>query len=173
MFFNIAKNITLVVLNNHKMSKILLSTIYITLLYSFVYTDVYKETDKEKINQLIDKWHNDVANYDLEAYFNFMDSSFVFLGTAPGEYWTKNEFYVFCKPYFDKKSTWNFTPKKRHVYINGNTAWFDENLDTWMEGCRGTGVLNLKGGNWKLLHYNLTVLIENEKMKKFIKLRKR
>jgi hypothetical protein len=46
-------------------------------------------------------------------------------------------------------------------------AWFDEGLDTWMKGCRGSGILEKQKGEWKLVYYNLTVLIENEKIKEF------
>ncbi len=62
-----------------------------------------------------------------------------------------------------------------HQIENGlskkNIAWFDEDLDTWMKGCRGSGILEKQKGEWKLVYYNLTVLIENEKIKEFIKLR--
>ena len=163
------------VLKKHKMFKRILSVFFVTSLFSFVYIDGLEIKETKIINQLIDKWHKDVANYKLDEYFEFMDSSFVFLGTAPGERWTKQEFYNFCKPYFEKKSTWNFKPKNRHVYFNAdkNTAWFEEDLDTWMEECRGSGVLIKNNNKWKIAHYNLTVLIENEKIKKFIKLRKK
>jgi len=50
-------------------------------------------------------------------------------------------------------------------------AWFDEDLNTWMRGCRGSGIMIKKKGEWKLVYYNLTVLIENEKIQKFIDLR--
>jgi hypothetical protein len=40
-----------------------------------------------------------------------------------------------------------------------------------MRGCRGSGILVKKKGEWKLVYYNLTVLIGNEKMKEFIELR--
>jgi hypothetical protein len=175
MFLYIAKNIILMVLKKHKMIRNFFIILAVILSLSFGY---YKDSGIEQIkviNELIDKWHKDVAEYKLVEYFDFMDSSFVFLGTAPGERWTKNEFHTFCKPYFDKKSTWNFTPKNRIIYFNNNktTAWFDEELDTWMEGCRGSGVLVNKYNKWKIVHYNLTVLIENDKIKKFIKLRKK
>jgi hypothetical protein len=54
---------------------------------------------------------------------------------------------------------------------NKKMAWFDEDLDTWMRGCRGSGILVKKKGEWKLVYYNLTVLIENEKIKEFIDLK--
>ncbi len=175
MFLYIAKNIVLMVLKSYKMIKSSIRLFLVIFLFSFVYINNSEIKEKEKINHLIDKWHKDVAEFRIDEYFEFMDSSFIFLGTAPGERWTKQEFYYFCKPYFDKKATWDFKPTKRYVYFSKdkNTAWFEEDLETWMESCRGAGVLVKNNDSWKLAHYNLTVLIENEKIKKFIKLRKK
>jgi len=131
------------------------------------------ETDKSYVKYFLNKWHEDVANSNLEAYFNFMHPNFIFLGTDPGERWTKNQFYNFCKPYFDKHSTWDFKVNWRNIYQSKGVIWFEESLNTWMEECRGSGVLVYENSEWKLIHYNLTVLIENEKVDKFIKLRKK
>jgi len=131
------------------------------------------ESDKSYVTYYLNKWHENVANSNLEGYFDFMHPNFIFLGTDPSERWTKNEFYTFCKPYFDKKSTWNFKVKWRNIYQTNGVIWFEESLDTWMEECRGSGVLVYENNEWKLIHYNLTVLIENEKVDKFIKLRKK
>jgi hypothetical protein len=135
---------------------------------------MYTAEGEKQINVVMNKWHEDVIKHDLESYFEVTDDSFIFLGTDPKERWTKDEFYKFCKPYFDKKTTWSFTPLWRNVYFSedGKTAWFEEQLTTWMEECRGSGVLVYKNNEWKLVHYNLTVLIENEKVKSFIELRK-
>ena len=59
-----------------------------------------------------------------------------------------------------------------HFAADGKVAYFDEDLDTWMQGCRGSGIFVLEKGEWRLAYYNLTVLIENEKIKPFIELRK-
>lgn len=130
---------------------------------------------ENELNQLLDKWHRDVAEFKPEDYFGLMSDDFIFLGTAPGERWTKSEFETFCKPYFEKKSTWDFKPKERNWYLSHDQqiAWFEESLDTWMQECRGSGVFKKIDGSWKIAHYNLTVLIENEKIQKFIKLRKK
>ena len=130
---------------------------------------------ESQLNALLDKWHRDVAEIKFGEYFAFMSEDFIFLGTDPSERWTKAEFETFCKPFFDKKSTWDFTPNWRNWYLShdGQTAWFEESLNTWMEECRGSGVLKQVNGEWKIAHYNLTVLIENEKVDKFIKLRKK
>jgi ketosteroid isomerase-like protein len=129
-----------------------------------------------ELNRLMNNWHKDIAAVELDAVFDFLNEDFFYLGTDPSERWSKVEFRKFCEPYFlEKKQAWDFKPSNRNWghSPNGKTYWFDESLDTWMEGCRGSGVVQFLDGEWKLSHYNLTVLIENEKIKKFIKLRKK
>ena len=133
-------------------------------------------TQKEaELNTIIDSWHQNAANSEFDAYFDITTDDFVFLGTAPEERWEKKAFMEFCRPYFDKKSTWDFTPSNRlwSYSSDGQTAWFDEDLETWMQGCRGTGIALRKKGAWKLAYYNLHVLIENDKIQEFISLRKK
>ncbi|OFZ55379.1 MAG: hypothetical protein A3D92_23030, partial [Bacteroidetes bacterium RIFCSPHIGHO2_02_FULL_44_7] len=125
---------------------------------------------QNELNLQMDNWHTAASKADFDGYFGAMDASFVFLGTAPGERWKKEEFAAFSKPYFDKGRAWDFKASNR-VWMyseDGKTAWFDEDLDTWMRGCRGSGILVRKKGEWLLVYYNLTVLIENEKIQAFI-----
>lgn len=126
-----------------------------------------------QLDALVDQWHLDATKANFDDYFGWMSDDFVFLGTAPGERWSKEEFAKFSKPYFDKGKAWDFKASNRkwNFSSNGKIAWFDEDLDTWMKGCRGSGILVKKGGKWKIAYYNLTVLIENEKMTEFIELR--
>ncbi len=138
-------------------------------LFSFTASE---ETEKT-LNGIVDNWHKAASEANFNTYFNAMDTNFVFLGTPPGERWTKTEFAKFSKPYFDKGKAWDFKAKNRQWQFNEkkDMAWFDEDLDTWMLGCRGSGILVKKKKEWKLVYYNLTVLIENEKMPQFIELR--
>lgn len=128
-----------------------------------------------ELNQLIDNWHVSAAKADLNSYFDVTTDNFVYLGTAPEERWDKETFKAFCKPYFDKGKAWDFKPSQRLWVFSKDkkTAWFDEHLSTWMEECRGSGIVVKEGKKWKLAYYNLTVLIENEKVKEFIELRKK
>ncbi len=130
-------------------------------------------TAQNELDKLVDQWHLSATNANFKTYFEVLDTSFVFLGTAPGERWSKSEFAEFSKPYFDAGKAWDFKAKNRNwsYSVNKKTAWFDEDLDTWMRGCRGSGILVKEKGEWKLVYYNLTVLVENEKMKEFIQLR--
>lgn len=135
---------------------------------------VQAQSSEIGLNKLIDSWHISAAKADFTSYFNVTTSDFVFLGTAPEERWNKVDFQSFCKPYFDKGKAWDFKPSNRkwNVIAGGTVAYFDEDLDTWMESCRGSGICVLENGEWKIAYYNLTVLIENEKIQQFIKLRK-
>lgn len=133
------------------------------------------KNDKVGMDAKMDKWHHDVAIFDYDAYFDFMSEGFIFLGTDPTERWTKAAFASYCQPYFERKSTWDFKTNWRNWYFTDDqkVAWFEESLDTQMEECRGSGVLIYENGVWKIAHYNLAVVIENEKMKRFIKLRRK
>ena len=132
-------------------------------------------TFSQNLDAKLDDWHKAASDANFDTYFRFMDTSFVFLGTAPGERWKKDAFEKFSKPYFDKGQAWDFKASNRIWQFNSDStvAWFDEDLDTWMKGCRGSGILIKKNNEWKIAYYNLTVLIENEKIKAFIELREK
>ena len=145
----------------------------IKILFLFLIIKTSVSFGQSELDKLLDTWHLAASNASFDSYFEVVTDDFVFLGTAPGERWTKNQFAAFSKPYFDKGKAWDFKASNRkwNYSSNGKIAWFDEDLDTWMRGCRGSGVLVKKKGKWKIAYYNLTVLIENEKMKSFIELR--
>lgn len=128
----------------------------------------------EQINKLLDQWHKDVANSDFDAYFNKMSQNAVFIGTDASENWTVQQFKDFAKPHFDKKKTWDFKPYDRNVFFNknGDIAWFDEVLDTWMGVCRGSGVLSKKNNSWRIEHYVLSIVIPNEDVTKIVDIKK-
>ena len=132
-----------------------------------------KPSTPSELDTIIDNWHLAAAEANYDAYFGLMNESFIFLGTAPEERWTKDEFSVFCTPYFERGKAWEFKSSNRmwNFSKNGKIAWFDEDLDTWMRGCRGSGIMIKKKGKWKIAYYNLHVLIENEKIESFIELR--
>ena len=145
----------------------------IKILFLFLIIKTSVSFGQSELDKLLDTWHLAASNASFDSYFEVVTDDFVFLGPAPGERWTKNQFAAFSKPYFDKGKAWDFKASNRkwNYSSNGKIAWFDEDLDTWMRGCRGSGVLVKKKGKWKIAYYNLTVLIENEKMKSFIELR--
>ena len=140
----------------------------------FFNSSIFSQNEVEKeLNLLVDAWHLAATKADFNAYFEKTDDSFIFLGTAPNERWDKKQFMAFSLPYFEKGKAWDFKASNRKWNFSEDQkmAWFDEELATWMKGCRGAGILKFDGNEWKIVYYNLTVLIENEKIKKFIQLR--
>ncbi len=137
-----------------------------------VITEENKTTQPQVINQLLNNWHKAATDANLENYFNKMTDDAIYLGTDASERWTKDEFYKFCKPYFDNGKAWDFKAKSRHIYFSENmkTAWFEETLDTWMGDCRGSGVLVYANEKWKIKHYNLAVAVPNDVVKDYIEL---
>lgn len=117
------------------------------------------------VNRVLDDWHNAADEADFQRYFgHFSSDSSIFMGTDATERWTIAEFKPWAKPYFDRGDAWHFTPVERHVYLSetGQTAWFDERLNTPNLGpSRGSGVLVYKGERWKIAHYNLSIPIPN------------
>lgn len=121
---------------------------------------------EDAVESVLDDWHAAAAEGDFERYFNhFENDSSIFMGTDATERWDIAEFKPWSKPYFeDDGVAWTFTPTFRQVYFseNGETAWFDEELETPNLGpSRGSGVLVKNEKGWKIAHYNLTIPIPN------------
>ena len=135
-------------------------------------TEGCMDLPEDKIHHLLDEWHQAAAKADLNGYFDRIADDGYYLGTDPNETWTKQEFYTFSKPYFDKGRAWDFTPEERDVMINdqGDFAWFQETLDTWMGPCRGSGILKYENGSWKIKQYNLAILVPNDKVNGYLDL---
>lgn len=124
-----------------------------------------EQIQKKAINTILDDWHLAASEGNFERYFmHFASDSAIFMGTDATERWTVAEFKPWAKPHFEDGQAWDFTPVERHVYLsdNGQTAWFDESLDTPNLGpVRGSGVLVKQAEAWKIAHYNLSIPIPN------------
>lgn len=124
-----------------------------------------QEPSPQAVHDMLDEWHQAASEADFDRYFDHFESdSAVFMGTDATERWTVAEFKPWSKPYFEEGEAWDFTPVERHVNFsdNGQTAWFDESLDTPNLGpARGSGVLVRKEDGWKIAHYNLSIPIPN------------
>ncbi len=155
------------------MKQLLLPIILFVALSTNAQTNKKVEKQKKAIDKLLTEWHKAASYADLEGYFGKMTDDAIYLGTDASEHWSKDEFYKFCKPHFEKGSAWTFKAKNRTIYYSEKSeiAWFDEVLDTWMGDCRGSGVLIYKKKNgWKIKHYNLAVAVPNDIVKEYIKL---
>lgn len=129
---------------------------------------------EQSIDQVLDSWHLAAAEANFEAYFSNMTTDAVFIGTDATENWELMAFREFSKPYFDQGKAWSFKAVQRNIYIDRGEqlAWFDELLDTWMGICRGSGVLKLEDGTWKITHYVLSAAIPNDDMQQVINIKK-
>lgn len=130
-------------------------------------------SQKDQVNQTLDAWHKAAADIKFDTYFNLMADDAIFIGTDATENWTKPDFKVWAKPFFDKGKTWSFTALERHIFFDktGKTAWFDELLNTQMKICRGSGVLIKVGKEWKIQHYVLSMTIPNDEVDAVIKIK--
>jgi hypothetical protein len=124
----------------------------------------WAQTPEQQVGAVLDDWHQAASVADEPRYFGYFAPNGVFMGTDATERWTVTEFQKWAKPQFQRKSAWSFKPRNRHVDFSADrkTGWFDEMLDTPNLGvCRGSGVLVLLSGKWKIAQYNLSVPIPN------------
>ena len=133
------------------------------------------DTAKEQtqINSMLDSFNRAAAKADFNEYFSFYTEDAVFTGTDATERWDKKEYMNWAKPFFDKKTTWDFTAMERHIYFDktGTLAWFDELLNTQMKICRGSGVLVKQGDEWKVQQYILSTMVPNDVLDSVIKIK--
>jgi hypothetical protein len=150
-----------------KRTSFILGLCFLLSFFSNVNAQSTASDKKQEIQELVNNWHYDAAVANADAYFGAMTNDAIFLGTDASERWTRNEFREWSKKYFESKKTWDFKTKERHVYFSSDnkTAWWDEKLDTWMGVCAGAGVAVLTSEGWKIAHYQLAMMIPNEKVK--------
>lgn len=130
------------------------------------------ESIEKEVKEFLDKWHLAATMADEERFFGSMAKDGVYIGTDPGEHWYRDELREWAKGAFEEAPAWDFKVKERYLMV-GNTpdiVWFDELLDTWMGVCRGSGVLKIEDGIWKIQQYVLSVTVPNEQIEAFRKL---
>lgn len=147
------------------------------LLVSILSFNSFSQEKDNKLNQkieiILNNWHKAAAEANFDYYFNVMHDESIFIGTDATENWNKKEFMAFAKPYFDNGKAWNFSAIERNIYFSKDkkTAWFDELLNTQMKICRGSGVLVLEKGLWKIKHYVLSMTVPNENVDEVVKIK--
>lgn len=132
----------------------------LTLLAGRVAVAQTEQAEIAAIESVLNDFHAAAAAADWDRYFSLMSDDGVFLGTDAGERWPKAEFMS----YAGGRSGWTYYPGERHVDLtpDGNSAWFDELLDSESYGTsRGTGVLIKTDAGWKIAQYHLTFPIPN------------
>lgn len=157
-------------------------TIHQTLMKNFLFLIVfatsvynsYAQIDlKKQIDSTLDGWHKAASEANFHNYFGAMTDDAIFIGTDATENWNKSDFQTYAKPYFDAGKAWSFTSIQRNIYFSADkkTAWFDELLSTQMKICRGSGVLVLEKGQWKIKHYVLSMTIPNDNSDEVVKIK--
>ena len=117
---------------------------------------------QEDLDALLNGLHLDAHKGNFESYFDRYSTDAVFLGTDKTERWTIEDFKAYAKPAFSDGHGWTYAVIERNWEGDGNTRWFDEILLNEKLGhCRGTGVVELINGEWKISHYALTMLVPN------------
>jgi hypothetical protein len=141
-------------------------------IFSFAALVASAQPPAHKVAAVLDDWHQAASVADEARYFGYFAPNGVYMGTDATERWTLAEFRTYAKPRFQAKKTWTFKARDRHIEFSadGKTAWFDEMLNTSDLGvCRGSGVLVLLGGAWKIAQYNLSVPIPNAMVNGIVK----
>jgi ketosteroid isomerase-like protein len=128
---------------------------------------------KKQIAAMLDSFNIAAASADYTRYFDFYTDDATFNGTDATENWDKAAYMAWAKPFFDKRTTWNFTAIKRNIYFGkyADIAWFEELLNTQMKICRGSGVVVKQGDQWKVQQYVLSTSIPNSKLDSVISLK--
>ena len=117
---------------------------------------------QEKLDTLLDGLHQDAHEGNFETYFERYTPDAVFLGTDKAERWSMEEFKTYAEPAFADGNGWTYEVVERNWEGDGQTRWFDEILFNEKLGhCRGTGVVQEIDGEWKIVHYALTMLVPN------------
>jgi hypothetical protein len=148
--------------------------VFLIILFAVFTTSVGAQNkDKAQIDSTLDNWHKAATDANFVNYFDALTDDSIFIGTDATENWTKPAFQAFAKPYFDKGKAWSFTSLERHIYFSTDKkmAWFDELLNTQMKICRGSGVLVLIDGKWKIKHYVLSMTIPNDNVDEVVKIK--
>lgn len=133
----------------------------------------YENVQKKNVSKVLDDLNLFASTADFKNYFALYAEESTFIGTDATEIWNKKEFMDYAKPHFDKGKAWSFASLKRNITfsIDGKYAWFDELLDTQMKLCRGSGVLEKIGNQWKIKQYVLSMTIPNDVSTEIIKIK--
>jgi ketosteroid isomerase-like protein len=128
----------------------------------------------DAIAAVIDDFHDAAAHGDSERYLGHMTDDAVFMGTDEWERWPKHpDFEDYVNGRFKDGTGWEYRSVQRNVSVSelGNVAWFDEVIFSASNGrFRGTGVLLLQDGEWKIARYAMSFLVFNENWDEVIEL---
>ena len=105
---------------------------------------------------------------DGPAYFGLFTPEARFVGTDASEHWSRAEFQALYEPYFASGKGWSYPATTRTITIAPIdcrcVAWFEEKLTNDKYGeTRGSGVLRLIDGQWRIEQYVLSFVVPNDR----------
>ena len=131
-------------------------------------------SSRNAVDAVLDGFHAAAAAGDKERYLGLMTGNGVFLGTDEWERWPKDpDFTDYVSGRFSDGGGWTYRSVERNVDFSadGDVAWFDEVVFSETNGrFRGTGVLLLQDGEWRIAHYAMSFLIFNENWPEVVEL---
>ncbi len=122
----------------------------------------------DDVDSLLNSFHRAAAEADYDKYFSLMSPEIVFMGTDASERWSIDGIKAFAKPYFDQGRGWLYVPLSRNITTikENELVFFDELLTNKSYGtCRGSGVVIRTDSGWKILQYNLSIMVPNDAAK--------
>ena len=147
------------------------NSVYLLLAMSFT-----ASADDAAIAAVIDDFHDAAAHGDNARYLGHMTDDAVFMGTDEWVRWPKQpDFVDYVGGRFKDGIGWTYRSVQRNIRLAdaGNIAWFDEVIFSETSGrFRGTGVVVLENGTWKIAHYAMSFLVFNENWEDVIELSK-
>lgn len=123
-----------------------------------------------QVAAVLDRLNVASAAADGPAYFAQFAPDARFVGTDASEHWSLGEFRAFAEPYFAQGKGWSYPATERTITIAAIecrcVAWFEEKLTNTAYGeTRGSGVLRLIDGQWKIEQYVLSFVVPNDASK--------
>ena len=121
------------------------------------------EKETKNVSDTLDCLHERASRADLDGYLELFAEDAVFMGTDRSERWPMEFFRPYVAKRFEGGAGWTYRTAERNVTMGPDckTAWFDELLHHDAGEARGSGVLVLDGGIWKIAQYNLCFPIPN------------
>jgi len=131
----------------------------------FIFLSCRSVPSHQEIDLLLNNLHQHASDANGKAYFDLFSKDAVFFGTDISERWNKAAFKEYGTARFADGDGWTYHMKERNIFFSddGKTCWFDEILNNEKYGeFRGTGVLKIVMGKWKIVQYNLLLPIPND-----------
>jgi len=135
------------------------------ILILFIFFSCRSVPSHQEVDHVLNNLHLHASEANGKAYFDLFAQDAVFFGTDISERWNKAAFKEYGMTRFADGDGWTYHMKERNIFFSddGRTCWFDEILNNEKYGeFRGTGVLKIVMGKWKIVQYNLLLPIPND-----------